>query len=151
MVLKNQYCGLELAKRLKELVVRQESLFVWIWDAVKKSFVLELDKDVNNKSSGGLLYGARIYYSAFTVAELGEMLPQKVHFSFMENNTNSFLFCQKYSFNHFMVMYGFELAGYSHGQGGLIVQCSESATTEADARAKMLIYLLENKLIDTPK
>lgn len=66
------------------------------------------------------------YISAFTVAELGEMLPRFTT---------------------------------SYRTPGLIPGCEwacdgdrhENADTEADARATMLAYLLENKLINAPQ
>lgn len=73
--------------------------------------------------------------SAFTVAELGEMLPSKIQ--------NEWLRCIKATNNagiDWKIRYaavGFEL-DYS-------LQFNEK--TEANARAKMLIYLIENNLI----
>ena len=61
--------------------------------------------------------------SAFTVAELGEMLP--VYFS-SEKHTKEWLA-------------GIVKQGVPNEMG--------AGLTEADARAKMLIYLIENKLI----
>lgn len=65
---------------------------------------------------------ARTYIAAFTVAELGEMLPEKTCWRGYSNNGNK---------------WGFEFGDFR-----------AEAVTEADARGKMLIYLLENKLIN---
>jgi hypothetical protein len=133
MQLKDQVCSFELAKRLKELGVRQESLFYWSID--KESQKEELivwnlkNKFCANQSN---LYDTCIkfpeYYdlfSAFTVSELGAMLPYWTEsvkrlkddwvciFRNKHNDTNDHSF----------------------------------AETEANARAKMLIYLINNKLI----
>jgi hypothetical protein len=62
--------------------------------------------------------------SAFTVAELGEKLPN--HF-------------------HTIKMIGWELGDWMCTLEGIDNQ--KVANTEADARATMLIYLLENKLV----
>lgn len=61
--------------------------------------------------------------SAFTVAELGEMLPWDVT-AHLPTKVNS------------------------GGWGVKVGRAWLSPLTEADARAKILIYLLENKLVD---
>ena len=66
MKLEDQVCSLELAKRLKELGVKQESIFWW----TDYNEVL-LGKDVSRKKGG-----TNKCTSAFTVAELGEMFPK---------------------------------------------------------------------------
>src|SRR4051812_36893725 len=70
MKLEQQVCSLELAKRLKELGVKQESLYYWnirhIWivlKAIGEPYITRKPED---------------YASAFTVAELGEMLPSEI-------------------------------------------------------------------------
>ena len=93
MNLEDQVCSLELAKKLKELGVKQESIFWWIefvngWELRFATFKVPTLNDV---------------ISAFTVAELGEGLPDE---------------CVSYY-----------------------------ADTEANARALMLIYLIENRLV----
>ena len=70
MKLEDQVCSLELAKKLKELGVKQESLFYWWFvrnDMGDDVFVSDT-KPVNGTE----------YWSAFTVAELGEMLPKYI-------------------------------------------------------------------------
>lgn len=103
MELNQQVCSLESAKCLKELGVKQESLFYWHETA-------RLD-GINNINQSKI--NSKYCYSAFTVAELGEMLRECPQLNW----------CDLYT-------------------GDLIFQ-----PTEAEARAKMLIYLLENKLI----
>lgn len=66
-------------------------------------------------------------YSAFTVAELGEMLPEMYIHTDKKDN-------------------GYWNIRYQNPNGGMSDYIIGGAT-EADARAKMLIYLLENKLI----
>lgn len=127
MNLEQQVCSLELAKKLKELGVKQESLFWWRHD------------DVDGWWPGHWegLPGAE-HCSAFTVAELGEMLPKEENLvtMFFENGR-----CQ------------ICLQGNVENNDGIATRWgaagqSIEADTEADARAKMLIYLIENKLID---
>lgn len=113
MKLENQVTNLELAKKLKELGVEQESLFYWKQEAIH--YWQKLDtKDLAAPSC----------YSAFTVAELGEILP---YWCFSTKQEKGGYSC---------------MADYPKWNCGW-----QNADTEADARAKMLIYLLENKLM----
>lgn len=109
-------CSLELAKRLKELGVRQESEFYWLVNDMTRlvQFI-------------GSEYGE--YYSAFTVGELGEKLPNYIC-SYRDRNT---WFCNP------------KFERFTKTKLGTI------ADTEADARAKMYCYLLENKLVEVRK
>jgi len=116
MKIEKQVCGLKFAKKLKELGVKQESVWYWTqtFNPKRKPHPYQFEiqgcgrADTHHK------------YSAFTVAELGEMLPQgysswnNEHTSSCESNDEDFLI---------------------------------KHTTEANVRAKMLIYLLENKLM----
>lgn len=123
MKLENQVVSLDLAKRLKELDVKQESLF-W-WKKVKRG------DEFFWKLSYGLLGDDIIaeHFSAYTVAELGAMLPShvKVNSAWMPIS-----FSQR------------ENKGWRVVIRGVYQPCD---VKEADARAKMLIYLLENNLI----
>lgn len=67
MELEKQVCSLELAKKLKELGVKQESLFVW--DIKRKN----LFYTKNNYPDGNIELLEQCV--AFSVAELGEMFP----------------------------------------------------------------------------
>lgn len=116
MDIEKQVTSLELSKRLKELGVEQESLFWW----VNYDYPLGVRDDLWNVQGNHV--GYKEYYSAFTVAELGEMLPEGIRSSKYQRKW----ICKK---GHTRNTY------------------YEYADTEADARAKMLIYLLENKLI----
>lgn len=133
MKLEKQVVSLELAKRLKELGVEQESLFYWkgqyaiVRNPLHKITGYKLENYTNGDAED---------YSAFTCFELGELLPDKVlinHYYCIlyinKNYTNTSNWCVYYS-------------SFDGGKG-----CSFQAKTEAGARAQMLIYLLENKLI----
>jgi hypothetical protein len=114
MKLEQQVCSLELARKVKELGVQQDSLFYWSGDD-EAGFVPDL-------------YGERFrypgaeHYSAFTVAELGILLPTKA--------------------------YSRRMAAGDWWECGYEENKPQTGDTEADARAKMLVYLLENNLID---
>jgi len=114
--LEQQVCSLELAKRLKELNVKQESFFIWKQCINKQLACYQIPtvsthKNVDNDDE--------IIASAFTVAELGEMLKEKCPMAIEGEN----LVAGKWNIDSF------------------------TANTEADARALCLIYLLENGLL----
>jgi hypothetical protein len=127
--LEKQCVSLKLTKRLKELGVRQESLFYWCgfyndsggktWFIVRHDVLEDYEEEPEN-------------YAAFTVAELGEMLPK-----IAIPNTN--YYGSKTEDGRWEVGYVF-----MDGSG---IYHLEVEATEADARAKMLIYLVENKLV----
>ena len=133
MKLEDQVCSLELAKKLKELGVEQDSL--WWWDKIK-------DENDFNLTSFRFLYPLlldednREYYSAFTVAELGNMFPSQITREVTcINKEKRIMPCE------FME---------SKVKGKWIVEYLGKGfidESEANARAKMLIYLIENKYI----
>jgi len=113
MKLENQVCNLELAKKLKEVGVKQESAFYWTrFKDTLKLYLWDIREWPNEKVHPAIA-------SAFTTAELGEMLPD-----------------HKYTDRERGKWYCF-IGGH----------CSVNAETEADCRAKMLVYLLENNLM----
>lgn len=109
MELEKQVVSLELAKKLEELGVKQESLFYWRRHKVKGMVIEYGRNDLDEYLT-----------AAFTVAELGEMLPDRTRTD--KRDGSSWVSCEE------------------------LVK-PEIADTEADARAKMLIYLIENGLI----
>jgi hypothetical protein len=129
MKVEEQVCSLELAKKLKELGVGQNGLYVWV-DNNHAGWEVELETEtvLPVYPSG--------YCVAFTVAELGELLPLCVE---TDPGTDGLLRCYKLD-EAWQV-------GYFDMENNEYVDAVE-ADTEADARAKMLIYLLENKLVD---
>lgn len=118
MTLEQQVCSLELAKRLKELGVEQRSLLYW-W-CLKSKWSISYSRP-HPKTS----FRDEPWYSAFTVAELGEMLPVEYH----SYRVGQIWFCVAFEGVHMKLVK------------------SADTGTEADARAKMLIYLKENNLI----
>jgi hypothetical protein len=117
--LEKQVCSLDLAKRLKELGVKQESLFYWEGLQVDvEKMRWRINKANKNHNSAK--------YSAFTIAELGEMLPDQV---------SSWRTGIEWICSHD------ELA-----ETGQAVP-EQRTSTEADARAKMVCYLVENGLL----
>lgn len=142
----------EISMRLRELGVPQESLFYW--QRCRRSGVYKLIQRRKGEISdiAGKM-GYRRYISAFTAAELGEMLlsfpyPFNLVTRFFENG----------------VFIQLEFPTHKNGkyiEKRVAIQASlnehEMSTlknipkNEADARGKMLIHLLENKLINLTK
>jgi hypothetical protein len=131
MTIEKQVTNLEISKRLKELGVKQESIFSWYMytsgdlnDGVAESYKIMMGTPHKNTSE----------ISAFTVAELGEMV-----LSPMSGIGN--LTCVK----NYM---GGKDTGWCVGYTSTVNDESKipriCAQTEAVARGEMLIYLLEN-------
>lgn len=116
MKLEHQVCSLELAQKLKTLGVPQESHFKWSEHTAPETlWCINALRDLDSPAHYSV-------YAAFTVAELGEMLPQD--YASLKASEQKW-YCGTR-----------DNIGSTHG-----------ARTEADARASMLVYLLENKLI----
>ena len=149
MQLENQVVSLELAKKLKGLGVRQESYFYWVDSGWRNKgfFVIARDgwacdcdfepgsghgcdlqelaeaEEDDAKIGPGEIVGGYAY-SAFTVAELGEMLPMDR----VCTNKNT----------KFAIWFDSAIPP---------TESIITGQTEADARAKMLIYLIEKKIV----
>lgn len=139
MKLEDQVCSLDLAKRLKELGVKQESFADWceLDDDLTLCLVrkpAEFEKIDDDAKA--------MCFSAFTVAELGEMLPHKIG----QGDETLWLYCWKGE-RGFSVAYGEVVREAKEYAFSFSIPHVQDADTEADARAKMLIYLVENKLI----
>ena len=149
MKLEKQIISLELAKKLKELNCPQKSLFFWTHFTgngqgflfgsgeedikffnecrdYKDIGIYKPTHDYPEKEIGTRRF---ILCSAFTATELGEMLPERFQ--------KGFLTCQKV---------GLWEVGYETSRGRVII--FKEAKSEADARAKLLIYLIKNKLVE---
>lgn len=123
MTLESQVVSLSLAKKLKELGAEQESIYFW-----------RVPNDTKReKNAGAYLMRADQniaetkffdYYAAFTVAELEYML----------------IGDGELIVSHFSGEWQVQVVGKGQVYSSL----------PADSRAKMLIYLLENKLLSTP-
>lgn len=129
MKLEDQVASLELSKRLKELGVRQESAFYWRQEVVN----LEPEWVLRTWHTGD----EREEISAFTVAELGEMLPVKV----VEAKDDIPMY-KKYWENGMRDLHS---VGYESPMHKICLQ--EFDRTEANARSKMLIYLIEKGIV----
>lgn len=121
MKLEQQVVSLELAQKLKELGVKQESLFYYqVGQIYLRSQHID-PKMLIADNGERTLYMPEFDVSAYTVAELGEMLPKQYR-SWKSGDDKEWI-CDTWA------------------------STVQRAETEADARAKMLIYLVENNLI----
>jgi hypothetical protein len=123
-----QVCSPALAQKLKALNVPQESLWYWVASSGGTHPLLATDEDLFDFP---LFQAAAV--SAFTVGELGELLPSTI-----EQNGEFLLFLGFKSSRGFSVAYVLTPADRHSG-------VEIKAPTEADARAQMLIYLIENQ------
>lgn len=122
MKLENQVCTLEQAKMLKELGVIQKSIFFHRYRIQPEEFWC-----IEMQGCSPASWATPVNeYSAYTVAELGVMLV---------NEENGYGFSVSYKHPFFVF--------YEQGFFGSICSCSY----EAEAKAKMLIFLLQNKLV----
>lgn len=143
MKLEDQVTSLELSKKLKEFGVKQDSLFYWLnilngWAIYSYSDAIEY-KSINP-------------ISAFTVAELGEMLP--IGWASVKRG-NGILKNNKKIPSYEIFKSEIESMEKDGSIGDNVNISFESCwvieAKEADARAKELIYLIENKLVEVPK
>lgn len=133
MDISKQVCTLEQAKRLKELGVNQNSLF-YIWFNSSENPVFpkycygwDYDDIVNE------------HYAAYTVAELGVMLPDEYMY---RRNLETLMF-------HWTDD-AFGEGRRLHFSNIMIASLQEGYETEAECRADALIWLLEKAII-TPE
>jgi hypothetical protein len=134
MKLEEQVTSLELSKKLKDLGVKQESAFYWERSMFTDGWELKSKERASLKGSYEI-------YSAFTVAELGEMLPRVIQDKWFlrtkpVKNGNTAWSVQ------YVGKRGKEMT-FRYSRMADPIQ----GNTEANARAKMLIYLLENDLL----
>ena len=126
MNIEKQCCLLEQAKRLNELGVAQGlSLFFYDCGSGKTSFEFNRSNEID-----GMYFDAFSCYSAFTVAELGVMLPEidVIHWDVHPLSNNN---------ARLKRFYNAEVCYHSFG----------AWSNEAEARAAILIHLLETNRI----
>lgn len=156
MKLEDQVCSLELAQRLKELNVKQESLVYWLntqhcvhMKVKEDGYTVEEDENgqpIIDKIDYRIELGNPFAYNidkenrwcAFTVAELGEMLPYSI------DDGNTFYYP---NYTKHPKYYRIQLLADETKFGSKKMLESFIDDNEANARAKMLIYLIENGLI----
>ena len=127
MKLEDQLVSLELAKELKSLGVKQDSL--WYWCENQEGGERPITHDIYIK----YVATNRVYnmpelkiYSAFTCSELGEMLPRQLTYHKSFDNT----------------LWWVILPDALDPTSSIY---KTSSTSEANARAKCLVWLIKNK------
>lgn len=136
--LEHQVANLELSKRIKELGVRQDGLYTWHWLHIYekshedyREYIREFNPHWFKEHVPGDDWPWS-YCVAFTVAELGVMLPKEVNgFPLLIEIIEG-----KWCFNY-----------VEHDNSGYEYRLEEDGATEAEVRAKMLIGLIEMKYI----
>src|SRR5260370_11682568 len=137
MKLEAEVTSLELSKKLKELGVKQESAFYWERSMFTDGWELQSIERASLKASYEI-------YSAFTVAELGEMLPSSIKYTLAGGRKPKYShYLHMLSSDHFSS--GKWTVSYSTYRSNRTIDFMDDS--EADARAKMLIYLLEMKMV----
>jgi len=143
-----QVCSLPLAIKLKNLGVNQETVFYY--EASKDKRQDEEGKwrptyyDIIARSKHDITafaaeYGYKRFISAYTAAELGELLPSSV----LKNDKS-----YRISIVNGNGLKYIDYTAYENGVGTLLYGYPMiEEDTEANARAQMLIYLLENNLL----
>ena len=141
MKLENQVVSLEIAKHLKQLCIKQKSLFYWSsfrnesspkeqWSNV---YDVIIDQEDKNEYRGITYLKDKKFYSAFTASELGELLPQTLIYDDCELILGT------------TKIIGGWCALYYEEKNYVPIDCKDS--TLANAMGKMLIDLLEKNLI----
>lgn len=132
MRLEDQVCSLEYAKRLKELGVRQESVFYWCG---KENDVHLLGCGLENYERGNAWsvddYYSEFRYSAFTVAELIDKTIKPSNLSWI-------------------IYYSIRNMEWNIRNNDTVFDGQEWHFVEvdlADALAKMLIHLIEKGIV----
>jgi hypothetical protein len=150
MKIEQQVISIEIAKKLKSLGVRQDSVYYWLYIPEKEIFDSNINRRRVRKESYKLLPWIKNkavhneVWAAFNVAELGEMLPAGAP---IPHNTrfgkwfkSSELVIKKLPQNcdwH---------AQFVNPNTG-VKSVGFTADTEADARGELLLFLLRNNLV----
>lgn len=140
MKLHEQVCTKEQSRRLAQLGIKQESEFYYTGTYGLKHVSAPaswgMEETIGEYVSENINYPAYEIFSAFTVAELGELLPERV----LDDGKWQFIDCE-----HFKSTLGYR-CWISSARTQYALQ--DNYKTEAEARAAMIIYLLENGLLN---
>lgn len=150
MNLESQVCSLELSKKLLTLGVKQNSLWYWC-DTFSDDWKLCYTNNYENDNYLKDLQEEKAAYSAFTVAELFELLPAFIDTKMDEPFNNFYLQIQKRTVENIKYigvyvcdsMPGEEIRNPLYQMQSKVRSYSSKL---ADCLAEMLIFLLENGL-----
>lgn len=131
MKIEDQCVSLEYAKKLKEIGAKQNSIFYWEKSIYKFIFKKNGEKEIEEYKTSLCMTPAFDlsrsidYWSAFTVSELGEMLPDHSGTIKVDGMWEGIIY-----------------------KGNILNGCKPVLSkNESDARAQMLIYLIENEIV----
>ena len=124
-----QVCSPAMAQKLKEVGVPQDSIWYWVASSRGKYPLLFTAEEIAEMPLFRM-----VAVSAFTVGELGDLLPSSIE----QNDEVLRLLCEKSS-------RGFTVA-YVLARGEKQNRIERKASSEAEARAQMLLSLIENNL-----
>lgn len=131
----DQVISIEIAKKLKELGVTQDSLYYWN----EQSFYDPKDGDytawVLVHLGEEIVEDDEEIYSAFTVAELGRLIPYRIGERF-----NDFTLRTQNERGVYLLSYEKPVFNTEKGNGVEHLH-SETGDTEAEVRGKMLIWI----------
>ena len=137
--LEKQVTCRELSQKLKELGIKQNSVWYWIITSTTNYHLSLVDGDKRL-----LPKDRNDWYSAFTVSELGEILPSPLEVEHEDVNAYYYLHSWKtmksYVCEYLFMTSGGEIQKYKT----LYYQIGD---TMADAMATMLIYLIQHNII----
>ena len=141
-----QVCRLESAKRLKKLGITQASFFKWTNEHEHPRGGYECNSVYRVYDHGQFSAGDSRTFAAFTASELGILLPP--FFPTFVHDNFRFSHCENYRVDTFPLLD----SGEEHEQTPAYIINKElvpiqAGGQEAESRALMLIYLLENKII----
>ena len=138
--------SLDLSKKLKELGAPQESLFYWEVPHDYKRVHQGVIPIVNElPGQGNVRSRFFFYYSAFTAVELGQLLPPSIPLYQGSLESADLQITREYNSSTKTIDEWCCWYKRSDTGSALIEQFGGSSMT--DALAKMLIYLLESKLL----
>ena len=139
MKLQDQLVNLELSKQLKKCGYKQEGLWWWLPDSQKQYNLGTLKAKEGFKSLKW--FADMVVYVAPTVAELGEALSEKFYcYTVKDSGYSKAVKGEKGK------IWLAKICDRNGGSRGNAI-CSFYATNEANARAKMYIYLQKEGLI----
>ncbi len=135
--IEKQVTSLDLAKQLKEAGYKQEGLWWWVEHGSDRRYTVIREGYFQKTDHPHIV--------APTVAELGEKLPGRIKVVSYSGRENSFLHCRKWIDCKKKVNYNVEYSGAI----SYAIQPSVQDYTEANARAKMWLYLKKEGLLET--
>jgi hypothetical protein len=140
MKIKDICVSLELAKKLEKAGYPQESLFYWCENEDTGEFFLSYKNEI--KADHGHDWRQFAWYSAPTASELGEALPREIEYQVDKNEPGFRDYEPRISVdidNNWLIRYGDFTADK------ILIAFKDKS--EANARAKMWLYLKSNNLL----